>query len=281
MKVVLVTGGFDPLHSGHIEYFKAAKELGDILCVGINSDEWLTRKKGRPFMSFEERKAIVENIKPVGYAFGFDDQDDTAMKAIEHIKGTFPKPEVVFANGGDRTKDNVPEMIFDDVQFVFGVGGTDKMNSSSWILDEWKTQKTEREWGYWRVLDDKDTVKAKELVIYPGKSLSDQRHFYRNEHWYVLEGAMMMDIEHGEIISTNVGRDKTITLKQHQTYVIRREDWHRAYNPYDKPCHILEVQYGIKCIEEDIERRNIINKGMNIMPSNLKGVEDGNLRTNH
>jgi cytidyltransferase-like protein len=262
MKVVLVTGGFDPLHSGHIEYFKAAKQLGDILCVGINSDEWLTRKKGRPFMHFEDRKTIVENIKSVGYAFEFDDQDDTAIKAIEHVKSTFPKPEVIFANGGDRTKDNVPEMVFDDVEFIFGVGGENKANSSSWILDEWKTQKTEREWGYWRVLDNKDTVKAKELVIYPGQSLSDQKHFHRNEHWYVLEGMLKIDIERGDIIQTNTGRDETIILKQHQTYIINREDWHRAYNPYDKPCHILEIQYGNKCVEEDIERRTIINKGM-------------------
>ena len=58
-EVVLVTGGFDPLHSGHIEYFKSAKELGDELVVGINSDEWLTRKKGRAFMYFAERKAII------------------------------------------------------------------------------------------------------------------------------------------------------------------------------------------------------------------------------
>ena len=59
MKVVVVTGGFDPLHSGHIEYFQAAKELGDFLMVGVNSDEWLTRKKGRPFMNHSERKAKI------------------------------------------------------------------------------------------------------------------------------------------------------------------------------------------------------------------------------
>ena len=57
--IVLVTGGFDPLHSGHIEYFNAAKRLGDILVVGLNSDEWLTRKKGKPFLSFFERNEIV------------------------------------------------------------------------------------------------------------------------------------------------------------------------------------------------------------------------------
>ena len=63
MKVVLVTGGFDPLHSGHISYFKEAKKLGDKLVVGLNSDEWLTRKKGRPFMPFKERLKIIQNLK--------------------------------------------------------------------------------------------------------------------------------------------------------------------------------------------------------------------------
>ena len=64
-RVVLVTGGFDPLHSGHIEYFKSAKRLGDILVVGVNSDAWLERKKGRAFMPAKERITIIENLKMV------------------------------------------------------------------------------------------------------------------------------------------------------------------------------------------------------------------------
>ena len=74
MKVVLVTGGFDPLHSGHIEYFRAAKKLGDVLVVGINSDEWLTRKKGRPFMPFKERLAIIESLEMVDDVMSFEDK---------------------------------------------------------------------------------------------------------------------------------------------------------------------------------------------------------------
>ena len=86
MKVVLVTGGFDPLHSGHIAYFKAAKQLGDILVVGINTDTWLKRKKGRAFMPSSERVSIVQNLKMVDHFVLFDDDDDTAIEAIRNVK---------------------------------------------------------------------------------------------------------------------------------------------------------------------------------------------------
>jgi len=252
-KVVLVTGGFDPLHSGHIEYFKAARELGDHLVVGINSDDWLTRKKGRPFMPFEERAAIVKELACVDEVIGFNDSDDTANHAIMQVLSTKGSQwKVVFANGGDRTRINIPEMAYTDVEFVFGVGGENKMNSSSWILDEWKTQKTERDWGYWRVLDDKPKkgYKVKELVIYPGKSLSDQRHFKRSEEWKILEGVVKMDTEYN-------GLQDSLHLKPStMTYTIAKEVWHKASNPGDVNAHILEVQWGSECIEEDIERRS-------------------------
>jgi len=198
MNVVLVTGGFDPLHKGHIEYFKEAKKLGDKLIVGVNSDEWLTRKKGRPFMPFEDRCAIIKELSVVDKVIGFNDSDDSACQAIFHTLSTHGNIKVIFANGGDRTNTTTPEYAtygdMPNVEFAFGVGGTNKMNSSSWILDEWKTQKTERDWGYWRVLDHKPEqgYKVKELVIYPGKSLSDQKHFKRAEQWIVLEGSVDM-----------------------------------------------------------------------------------------
>jgi D-beta-D-heptose 7-phosphate kinase/D-beta-D-heptose 1-phosphate adenosyltransferase len=155
--IVLVTGGFDPLHSGHIEYFKAAKELGDELVVGLNSDEWLTRKKGRPFMAFKDRSAIIGALEIVDRVISFDDSDDSACGAIYKLMATSGTVKILFANGGDREQTNIPEYeTYGDhpnVEFTFGIGGTNKMNSSSWILDEWKTQKTERDWGYWRVLD--------------------------------------------------------------------------------------------------------------------------------
>jgi len=78
---------------------------------------------------------------------------------------------------------------------------------------------------------------------------------HRREHWYILSGSCKIEIEKDDIIQTNAGRDQTVLLTQNKTHVINIYDWHRAYNPYDEPCHILEVQYGKKCIEEDIERR--------------------------
>jgi cytidyltransferase-like protein len=140
MKVVLITGGFDPIHSGHISYISSAKALGNLLVVGVNSDAWLTRKKGKNFLPFSERSSIVNAIKGVDFVIDFDDSDNSARDAIRRVRLMFPSADIVFANGGDRTSSNVPEMDVADnnIFFVFGVGGSDKMNSSSWILNNWK-----------------------------------------------------------------------------------------------------------------------------------------------
>ena len=111
MKVVLVTGGFDPLHSGHIAYLTAAKKLGDKLVVGINSDEWLTRKKGKPFMPLRERISIISALTVVDDVLTWDDSDDSACGAIFKLMSTSGYgQDIIFANGGDRTKENIPEM---------------------------------------------------------------------------------------------------------------------------------------------------------------------------
>ena len=256
-RIVLVTGGFDPLHSGHIAYFKEAKKLGEHLVVGLNSDDWLTRKKGRPFMSFEERAAIIKELEVVNEVIGFNDNDDSALNAIGQVLATKGSSwKVIFANGGDRTNTTTPEYTTykdnKNVAFAFGIGGKNKANSSSWILDEWKTQKTERDWGYWRVLDHKPEkgYKVKELVIYPGKALSDQKHFKRSEQWNILEGVVDMQTEWD-------GNVSNLKLKPHSVpYEIGKEVWHLASNTGTENAHILEIQWGSECIEEDIERRN-------------------------
>jgi D-beta-D-heptose 7-phosphate kinase/D-beta-D-heptose 1-phosphate adenosyltransferase len=253
-KIVLVTGGFDPLHSGHISYLKAAKQLGDMLIVGVNSDEWLIRKKGAAFMPYSERAEIIRNLVSVDCVINFSDNDNSAKDAIITVRQQYPHDKIIFANGGDRNSKNIPEMDFadDNIEFVFGVGGEDKKNSSSWILQEWKAPKTERQWGYYRVLHEPNkNVKLKELTVEPGKSLSMQKHRKRKEFWFVSEGVASVwtvdptstDVEHiGDYIA-------------HQYLHINYEQWHQLRNETNKPLKIIEIQYGDACVEEDIERK--------------------------
>lgn len=140
--VSIVSGGFDPLHSGHIDYLSAASLLGDILIVGVNSDEWLVRKKGKFFLPLTERMIIVSKLKPVSLALDFDDTDGSAKQLITKVRTLFPTSKLRFCNGGDRTSSNIPEMDIADsnVEFVFEVGGSNKKNSSSWILKEWESK---------------------------------------------------------------------------------------------------------------------------------------------
>ena len=136
-KLSLVTGGFDPIHSGHISYFTRAKDFSDYLVVGINTEEWLTRKKGQYFQSWVERAEIIRHLNMVDAVITVPDDDEgSACGAI--AKCLEIAETVVFCNGGDRGKDNTPETIkYKDnsrVQFEYAIGGDDKRNSSSWIL---------------------------------------------------------------------------------------------------------------------------------------------------
>jgi len=136
-KVSLVSGGFDPLHSGHISYFKRAKDLSDYLVVGLNTEEWLTHKKGQYFLSWVERAEVIRHLEMVDAVISWeDDEQGSACGAIEKCLDIAEK--VIFCNGGDRGKDNTPEFQKygnnPRVKFVWGVGGEEKRNSSSWIL---------------------------------------------------------------------------------------------------------------------------------------------------
>ncbi len=252
-KIVLITGGFDPLHSGHIAYFEEAKKLGDQLIVGLNSDEWLTRKKGRPFMKWDDRLSVVRNIRGVNWTVQFDDSDGTAKDAIRKVRLNYPSSKIIFANGGDRTRKNIPEMDVNDdnIEFVFGIGGENKKNSSSWILEEWKSPKTDRPWGYYRVLHENgNEVKVKELTVEPGQCLSMQRHQQRAEHWFIVEGT-------AEVYTINRSTDAELmgVFHKHQSLHIKKTEWHQLCNPGNTPLKMIEIQYGINCIEEDIERK--------------------------
>lgn len=249
MITVIATGGFDPIHSGHIKYLKEAATLGTRLVVGINSDQWLERKKGRAFMNWYERASIVSNLKSVDYVIDFNDSDDTAIDCIRRVKEKYPNDEIVFANGGDRTSDNIPEMIFDDVIFEFGVGGEDKKNSSSWILKEWSQPTVERAWGSYTVLNTNGSWQVKELSFLPGHSLSDQRHFHRSEHWHIVDGTIQMKLQIGNQIFYR-------EFTKGESVDIPKGAWHKATNIGSEPAKVIEVWLGENLTEDDIERRD-------------------------
>ena len=137
--IIVMSGGFDPIHKGHLRMFREASWLGHHVVVGLNSDEWLTRKKGKPFMNFEERKEIIEGFKYVNQVLPFDDSDDTAGDAIKQVCSLYRDFDVniYFANGGDRGKGNVPELDTckdSNVVMLWGIGGG-KIQSSSWLVN--------------------------------------------------------------------------------------------------------------------------------------------------
>ncbi len=256
MKIVVVSGGFDPIHSGHIDYLKSARKHGDRLIVALNSDEWLINKKNKYFMTFSERKIILENITYVDEVIDFvDDDKGSAINAIQKIKNLYPDDKIIFANGGDRNKSNIPEMSLEDVEFVFSVGGDNKANSSSWILKNWQYYHEERIWGsFYNLFEDKD-VKVKELIVDPGRGMSFQKHFKRNEIWLVSKGSCVVNYSEDDPEKRN-----SVTLKKFDQYNVPVGEWHQITNPFKEKCHIIEIQYGEACVEDDIERVEYYNE---------------------
>jgi len=250
MKIIIVSGGFDPIHSGHIEYFKAAKKHGDKLVVALNSDQWLENKKGKFFRSFYERKAIIESIGFVDEVIDFkDDEIGSCINALEKAKKLYPADHLFFANGGDRNDGNIPEMSVDEIEFLFSVGGDDKKNSSSWILKNWQYYHEERLWGSFYNLFEEDQVKVKELIVHPGKGMSFQKHFKRSEIWMVSKGSCIVNYSKGD-----PDEKENIQLNKFDHYLVPLGEWHQITNPFEEVCHLIEIQYGEACIEDDIER---------------------------
>ena len=141
--LVLISGGFDPVHSGHIYLINEASKYGKIVVL-LNSDDWLRKKKGREFLPFNERQIIMKSIKNVIEVLSFDDQDSTCIDGIKKAISKFPNYKIMFANGGDRSQETTPELEFcknNNIETIWGIGGSNKSNSSSWILKKWKDNK--------------------------------------------------------------------------------------------------------------------------------------------
>lgn len=258
--IALVSGGFDPLHRGHIQYMKAAKVYSDYLIVALNSDDWLQRKKKFFFMSWQERVGIIENLSFVDQVIAFDDSDDSASDSIsESLKIA---DQVLFCNGGDRSNNNCQELNdFENdprVTFHFGVGGDNKLNSSSWMIKDFykkysslvennevntSNEVVNAPWGSHEALIDKEGYKFKELKVNPGSKLSLQKHYHREEFWLIHKGSAFVEVDG---VEQNLLAGNIIHVPQ--------ESKHRITNKTDEELVILEIQRGPILEEEDIVR---------------------------
>lgn len=132
-RVVVASGGFDPLHSGHIEYLKEAKLLGDRLIVALASDHALIQKKNAVFLGWEDRKSIIKSLKMVDEVIVIDDYYDHYQSALTLLRKRFPNTTIIFASGNDKTKYNNPNLHDQNVEFKYNVGG-ERINRSRTIL---------------------------------------------------------------------------------------------------------------------------------------------------
>ena len=140
--IILVSGGFDPIHSGHIDLIEDASKYGNVVVL-LNSDAWLIQKKGKEFLPYKERKIIMSALKYVIDVISFNDSDKTCVDGIRRAIKKYPNQKIKFANGGDRSHNTTPspEKIYceqNKVEVLWGIGGDNKTNSSSRILKQWQ-----------------------------------------------------------------------------------------------------------------------------------------------
>jgi cytidyltransferase-like protein len=249
--IVVVSGGFDPVHRGHLELFKEAAKHGQVHVL-LNSDEWLVRKKGAAFLPFKTRKEILINFTCVSRVHLAEDKDNTVCLSLKLLRVKYPNTKILFANGGDRKEENVPELAVCEeykIKPLWNIGG-EKLNSSSNLLSSYEHKHgikhvTTRTWGSYEIMGEGEGWLTKILTVWPRKHISFQRHLHREERWLILEGD-------GEFFSAEAGR---WLVKPSDQIQIPVNNTHWIANPsHDKNLIILETWLGDKLEESDIER---------------------------
>jgi cytidyltransferase-like protein len=247
MITIAASGYFDPIHSGHIEYLRLAKNLGNKLVVILNNQEQCVLKKGKPFMPLKDKINILEELKCVDRVLVSIDEDLTVIKSLEALE-----PDI-FAKGGDRYSYEIPELDICkklNIEIVDGIG--EKKQSSSDLITKSVQKRTNRCWGYYSILMKNKGYKIKLLEILPGKGISSQLHIHRSEHWVVIGGV-------AKIVN---GNDHILLYSNQSTY-IPKNTIHKLSNPGKIPLRVIEVQCGKYLEEDDIERFELNEKEKN------------------
>lgn len=213
-KTVAVSGGFDPLHIGHVRMFEEAKKKGERLVVILNNDNWLRTKKGFAFMPEKERAELIQSLSCVDEVVvtkhKVNDPDRSVSKELARLR-----PDV-FANGGDRKKEkDIPEATVckeHGIKMVFNIGGG-KIQSSSWLTNKVMRVRDieKRPWGSMETFEKGKHHWVKSLTVSPGEQISLQSHSKRGETWVCVDGELDALIfekdsqEHGQLIHMTLG----------------------------------------------------------------------------
>ena len=248
VKWVAVSGGFDPLHIGHVRMFEAARKLGDKLVVILNNDNWLRAKKGFVFMPQKERAELLRILpcvdKVVITDHKKDDDDHSVSRSLAKLK------PAIFANGGDRFKKNIPEVAACKrlgIKMVFNVGRGGKVQSSSWMIRDVSRNflRSVRPWGEFYGWDTGKNWYVKTMYVKPKKRLSLQYHHHRSERWILVQGDLTAVI-------VKDGTRIEHPLKVGETFLVHKGTIHRLMSKGGGT--VVEVAIGSTFNEDDIVR---------------------------
>ena len=243
----LVSGGFDPVHVGHLRMFQDAKKLSDKVIVLLNNDNWLIKKKGKPFMNQEQRKDILEEFQSISEVIIQKSNDKSSSLAIKEFANNNPKKNICYCNGGDRNNiKNIREADICkelNINLEFGVGGKEKVESSSQLTRNYLGNVEIRPWGNYHVIAKNTGYQIKEIKVFQNSKLSLQKHKNRSEFWQILNGKSKITIE-----------EKEYYLKEKEHIFIPKDTIHRIENIGKEELIFIEIQLGEDLKEEDIIR---------------------------
>ena len=243
----LVSGGFDPVHVGHLRMFQDAKNLSENVIVLLNNDEWLIKKKGKPFMNEDQRKEILDEFKSISKVIIQTANDKSSSQAIEEFVQNNPNKTICYCNGGDRSNiRNIREAEVCKklgVTLEFGIGGDKKIESSSQLTKNYLGNVEERPWGNYHIIAKNKGYQIKEIIVSKGSKLSLQKHSGRSEFWQIVKGKSKITIEKNEHY-----------LKEKEHIYIPKNTIHRIENIGKEELIFIEIQLGENLKEEDIIR---------------------------
>ena len=244
----LISGGFDPVHIGHLAMIKDANKIADKVIVLLNSDNWLVRKKGKPFMVETQRAQILEEFQSISEVIiQKNDDDDSSNNAIIDFHKSHANKSICYCNGGDRShekKIRETDVCKDlNIDLVFGIGGIHKLESSSNLTKNYLSDVEKRPWGNFHIIARGNGYQIKEMNINPKNKQSLQKHNHRSEYWQVIEGHGRVSLE-----------DSEINLKAGDNVYIPIKSLHRLENTGSHNLKIIEIQIGELISEDDIVR---------------------------